>query len=316
MNTESSPYIVSSDIQGLMERWSRRTGYQVPPEDHFRGATKDLQLVLEGYFRSGVEVIHEDEIRTGLQKLASNRISRNGEELSLISLDRAYGDENIDIDGHIETTRGVYPSLKPIRGIKPRPTVEGEPNKAVKDQLDSLETKTSKIVLLDDVIFSGSGVIELVDKLRKRGKDVRKVIAGIGIRFLGDDPGGVTRLRNLDIEVECVREFDSVIDEVCQRDFIAGTPMSGRTVFINDQKLRSAPYFLPFGDPHQWASIPNDKVSEFSAFCMDTSIALFKKIEQRSQASVPTSAIDRLPRGLRPNGSFVNALQETKEAVR
>lgn len=50
MSVEAKPYVVSSDVRGLMGRWGRETGYQVPSDDFFHGITSNLQSVLEGIF--------------------------------------------------------------------------------------------------------------------------------------------------------------------------------------------------------------------------------------------------------------------------
>lgn len=312
MATEIKPYIVSSDVKGLMAQWGRDTGYQLPPEDFFHGITRDLQNTLEGYFPASVEMVDEQELRHGLNNLAAQRIVSPYQRIPIISLDRAYVDRTTpNIYGYLDITRGVDDGLTGI-GLKPRPGKD-----SVEIQLDRFASKHNlPVILLDDVVFSGEGMCWLVNQLAERGRPVVKVITGIGIRTLDGDPAGITQLRDLGIEVECVREFETVVDEVCQRDFVAGTPMSGRSVYSSNGAISSAPYFAPFGDAAKWASIPDEKVDEFSEFCMETSIEVFRRIEDRSQASVPTSAIDRLPRGLRPNNSFINALQETKETVR
>lgn len=308
MATEIKPYIVSSDVRGLMAQWGRDTGYQLPSEDFFHGITGDLRGVLEGYFPTAVEIVDEEELRHGLNDFATQRNLNPHQRLQIISLDRAYVDRTTpNILGYLDITRGVDDGLASA-GLKPRPNSD-----SIDAQLNRFASEHNfPVIVLDDVIFSGDGIHWLINQLAERRRPVVKVIAGIGIRTLNGESAGITQLRQLGIQVECVREYETVVDEVCQRDFVAGVPMSGRSVYSNNGEISSAPYFAPFGDAARWASIPEGRIDEFSVFCMETSIALFRRIEDRSQASVPTSAIDRLPRGLRPNGSFVSALQEIK----
>ncbi len=311
MATEIKPYIVSSDVRGLMAQWGRNTGYQLPTEDFFHGITGDLRGVLEGYFPTAVEIVDEEELRLGLNDLAAQRNLNPHQRLQIISLDRAYVDRTTpNILGHLDITRGVDDGLASA-GLKPRPGSD-----SIDAQLDRFSSEHNfPVIILDDVVFSGDGMRWLVNQLAERKRPVVKVITGIGIRTLDGDPAGITNLREIGIQVDCVREYETVVDEVCQRDFVAGAPMSGRSVYSSNGEIRSAPYFAPFGDATRWASIPPEKVREFSRFCMNTSIELFRRVESQSRTSVPTRAIDRLPRGMRENGSFVAALRETQQTT-
>jgi hypothetical protein len=65
MPIEAKPYIVSSDVEGLFASWSQKTGYVKPSCDFFNGVRNDLENVLSGYFPGRVEVVHEDELKSG-----------------------------------------------------------------------------------------------------------------------------------------------------------------------------------------------------------------------------------------------------------
>jgi hypothetical protein len=307
MPVEARPYVVSSDVRGLMGKWGVETGYQVPSDDFFQGVTNNLHAVLEGYFPGGIEIIDEARLKNGINRLAAQRehlgYVRHDLPIPIISLDRAYVDHTTpNILGHLDITRGVDDGLNDI-GLMPRPDARD-----VKSQLDHFRSDYDfPVILLDDVIFTAGGMHWLIEELAKRNRTVVKIIAGIGIRS-----EGFQALRNL-VDVECVREYDGVVDEVCQRDFIAGVPMSGRTVYHSSGEISSAPYFKPFGDAEKWASIPGDKIDEFSDFCMDTSIEVFRRVEHESGRSVSTSSISRLPTGTRQGESFPTSLGEFKK---
>ena len=249
-------------------------------------------------------------LKDGINRLASQRehsgYFRHDLPIPIISLDRAYVDHATpNILGHLDITRGVDDGLNDV-GLLPRPGARD-----VKDQLDHFRSDYDfPVILLDDVIFTAGGMHWLIEELARRNRSVVKIIAGIGIRS-----EGFQALRNL-VDVECVKEYVGVVDEVCQRDFVAGVPMSGRTVYHASGETSSAPYFKPFGNAEQWASIPKDKVDEFSDFCMDTSIEIFRKVGDESGRNVPTSVIDRLPQGIRPSESFPISLQELKREGR
>jgi hypothetical protein len=290
------PYIVSSDTSFLMQRWAKRSGFEIPNQDYFTSLNKDLHNVLSGYFPGEVIIVGEQTLQTGMNKLASES------KLPLISLDRAYATPKTpNLVGFIDATRMVNEQFEDI-GLSPRPGF-----KSLEEQIDDLKTPTeSPVALVDDVVFTGGGVKKIAEALAQVNRPVHKVIAGIGIKK------GVILLNESGLEVECVEEYAEVIDETCKRDFLACVPMSGRTVRGDNGSYWSAPYFKPFGNPEKWASIPPDKVNDFSDFCMTASIAMWKEVERVSGVSVPVESISRRLKGMQVNISVTEALRRLK----
>lgn len=300
------PYVVSADAQGLMTRWSERNGYVIPANgSFFEGMLSDLQDVLSGYFPGGVEIIPEERLRSGLiQEVARS-------QFPVVSLERAYLPKNAqNLIGFIDATRAVDQNLNDV-GIVARPgclPLESQLN-ILQDQLKRKGVDT--VALLDDVIFNGDGMLRVVDDLKQKGINVTRVIAGVGIK------NGVDRLREREITVVCLEEFAEVVDEVCQRDYYVGVPYSGRTLVDQQGIIFSAPYLLPFGNPIEWASIPEDKAREFSEFCLSQSILLWTRVESNSQQEVPMKALPRRVKvvGIPEEISIVKALKTIRPAV-
>lgn len=300
----SKPYVVSSDVGLLLNRWGEEAGYSVPNVAYLAGMAQDLKSALKESANGStveVDVVGENEIRNGINALASKA------KLPILSLDRAYVDKTTpNIFGHLDISRFVDDNLNDI-GLFPRP---GFP--PIEKQLRRIAKKhPGPIALVDDVVFSAGDLVKedgtgICDQLATLGSPVKLVIAGIGV---GE---GIEKLRTRGIEVVCVREYPEVIDEVCERDFLACIPMSGRTLKDGPGQLWSAPYLRPFGNPEKWASIRADKTEEFSDFCLGQSIILWSIIEKLSQASISTEAIPRRIKGLRKNVSIVKALKEHK----
>lgn len=300
----SKPYVVSSDVGLLLNRWGEEAGYSVPDAAYLAGMAQDLKSTL-GECADGsaveVEVVGQKEIRDGINTLASKI------KIPLVSLDRAYVDgATPNIIAHLDVSRFVNNEFRDI-GLFPRP---GFP--PIEKQLRRIAKKhPCPIALVDDVIFSAGDLVKedgtgICDQLARLGSPVKLVMAGIGV---GE---GIEKLRTRGIEVVCVREYPEVIDEVCERDFLACIPMSGRTLKDGPGQLWSAPYLRPFGNPEKWASIRADRAREFSDFCLSQSIILWSIIEKLSQASIPTEAVPRRIKGLTKNISVVKALGEHK----
>ena len=75
---------------------------------------------------------------------------------------------------------------------------------------------------------------------------------------------------------------DSVIDQICERDFYFGIGQSGISVVDSDNLIYKAPYFKPFGNPIERASIPEEFEKDFSTQCIRRNILLWKEMEKLS----------------------------------
>lgn len=295
------PYVISADAGGLMRKWQARTrrAFQAPSEAFFRDLTQELQLNVGHITGSEVEIVDQEELRQGMEQLTSQS------DVPVISLDRAYfSDSDPSIIAHIDATRAVDPDFNDL-GLQPRPRAL-----PIESQLDAAAsaTESAEVALVDDVIFTARGALEIAEKLADRGKNVVRIIAGIAI---GD---GKQELEKSGIEVQHVRAYKAVLDEVCERDFLAGIPMSGRTVYGRGGLWWSAPYFEPFGDAKKWASIPAEQVLEFSTFCLNQTVELWTAT---NEASGRLLSVAELPRPLRmvarQSESITEALKRTRD---
>lgn len=285
MNQEREKYIISNDVIGLTGKWCNRNGFLMPAKDKIEGIEDDLRKTMIDLLNVDVETVSEKEIRDGMY----NQIQKS--RYPVISLDRAYIDETPKIFSFIDSTRAVDENLMDI-GLFAR-NGQLELKKQIKIISNSLKSKKlSDISLVDDVIFSGKGIIDIVNLFKENEIDVRNVFTGIVIEQ------GILGLEKKGIEVSFVKKYKDVIDEVCQRDFFAGVPLSGRLVVSSTGENWSAPYFLPFGKPTEWASIPDSCATSFSDYCIEQSIYLWSKIEKESKREVP---LEILPRRLNLN---------------
>lgn len=72
---------------------------------------------------------------------------------------------------------------------------------------------------------------------------------------------------------------EDIIDQVCERDFYFGIAGSG--IYIETKEgMKKAPYFEPFGNPVERASIPEEYKTSFSRGCIERSIALWMTIDE------------------------------------
>jgi hypothetical protein len=216
-----------------------------------------------------------------------------------------YVDKNDkNIIGFLDTTRSVNEKLENT-GLVSRNEID------IDSQIKLLSKQNTgkEIALLDDVIFGGNTMLEIVNKLREQDVNVSRVIAGIAIQE------GIDLLNKEQVQVIPLLTYAQVVDEICERDFVTGTPDSGRTMVINGKRY-GAPYILPFGKPIEWASIPEGKEKDFSLFSLTQSVNLWKRIERESSANVPTKALAKSVYGLSEKTSVAKALEQVREQLK
>lgn len=291
------PYVISADVKTSLTSWADNTGYTVPKPDYFKGMLGDMRSVLRGYFPD-VEIITEEILSEGLRELSG----MNG--LTIVSLDRFYTNGISNITGYVDFTRSVDTTLTSTGLVSRTPVPIDTQIQKVSAGID----KTSPITLLDDVIFGGDTMLEIVDRFAAYGIKTANVIAGIAV----DE--GITKLNKAGIRVDAVITYQTVIDEICERDFVVGAPNSGRTIVIGN-KIYGVPYLLPFGKPFDWASIPKEKEQEFSLFCITQAAVLWEKIDRQSSATVPNRALAKSIYGIDDDRSVADALKNIKKQL-
>ncbi len=270
----NKPYVVSADIYLLMKKWADQRGFVLPSKKFFCQLREEFSVYMRQIF-PGFELVTEDEISLGLARL----VDESG--LTAISLDRVYFHSNLNLEiTRLVDNKGNDLGRSHRAGSLPLP-----------QQLQEIQKSgVQQIVLVDDVIFTGNLIKKAIDLLYGIGIRVSLVCAGIGIS------NGINDINNIGCEVRCVRIYQEVIDEVCERDFYPGVPLSGR-LLAGDSNI-GIPYILPFGDPEKWASIPSEKTVAFSKFCLYQTIKLFDAIERHSCKPVRCLDLGRMIVGL------------------
>lgn len=282
------PYIVSEDIYLLLRHWARQKNFVLPEENFFRELRNEFAVFFQEIFPN-FEMVSEREMVAGIDMF----VKESG--LIPISLDRSYylAKYNFEITRFIDVNNNNV-------GTRER---YGTPRIHIQLQKLQKELKGKEVIIVDDVIFSGDVIEQTIKRLTQLGIKVLAVCAGIGIER------GINRLNCAGYKVDCVRVYESVIDEVCERDFYPGVPLSGRSVIGKEDV--GAPYILPFGDPEKWASIPQGWQKPLSRFCIKQTIKLFETIEKESKRMIKCEDLDRKASSLPTNGErYVDCLEK------
>ncbi len=298
-------YVVSEDVDILINRWCRKAKLIPPGEVSYLIARAKMKDFLENIF-ARVTFIPGQEIREGLLESVAKY---KADGLSVVTLERAYLEDD-EVDGRIELTRAVDSDGGKIEKLFPR---HGAVSKIA--QYNRLRGK--EVALIDDVVFTGGTLIETICELHQRRVSVHAVTSAIGVAK------GVGNLKSQGFHVigqpehmliDCIEEFEHLTDQICERDFYPGVPYSGREHFGSENL--SFPYVLPFGRILEWATIGEKVNKQFSVLCLDNTIALFEEIEKTNNIRLSCSDVPRPVFGSPKDGTrFVDFLKASKESL-
>lgn len=150
--------------------------------------------------------------------------------------------------------------------------------------------KNKKIILADDVVFSGSVLKNIINRFNNLGIETVEIIASIcsndAYNFFNNNLKYGIRVNYL--------MSDDVIDQICERDFYFGIAGSG-IMIKNNERLLKAPYFKPYGNPNERASIPLEYEKFFSYGCLERSVYLWEEIDKIRNIE---TTIDELPEAI------------------
>lgn len=311
---KNKPYVVSGDVHGLLSSWAEPSGFRVPDISFCRQMATERVKFLQDSFH--LHCIHDDEEE--LSAGISEHLSASN--LPVISLDQNY-------------VKCPHIPLEVSRLCDPTTTLKGQVLGSRNEtpfhlQLEHIARLGHREVqLVDDVIFTAEDLTKvIIPSLKERGVAVKRIVAGI---LVGKGRDTLAELHP-DIEVVAVRHYPEVWDEVCERDFLAGVPQSGRLFGRNGVPIfpkTCAPYFRPWCRNiagkcllHKWATLGSEnnspemerKILEWSQFCLEQSIRLWEEIERLSGRLVHCDELEQRPWGIPCDGSrFVDNLVRT-----
>ncbi len=102
---------------------------------------------------------------------------------------------------------------------------------------------------------------------------------------------------------------DPNMDQICERDFYFGIPGSGISL-KKDTQVYKAPYFLPYGNPVERASIPEEYAKYFSDTCIKRSIKLWEEIENLSKRKLLIKDLPEKINNTDPNEEIIKTLKK------
>lgn len=171
------------------------------------------------------------------------------------------------------------------------------------------QNNMSEILLADDVIFSGNVLRTIIQKF---SENRIKVLGIRGCISMTDSYEYFNQALPLGLKCGiCLGK--EVIDQICERDFYFGIVQSGISVKDKNGKISKSPYFIPFGNPVERASIPEKYDRAFSLGCLERSKKLWERIEELSQRDIFVNELPERILGVNSNERIVDLLERKIE---
>ena len=302
-------YVVSEDIGLILDGNSacgdvyKQKGMALPSSQCLKNLRSRFKSDLTSIFNR-VDVIPQSEMYFILNNLVNNC------SYPVVSLDRVYLSKNSRVEGFLDLTRLRTESKVLL-------TSRNFPNAFAFQEVEALSSKlvekfedsVPEVALADDVIFSGESLIKIIDMLNGRGVRVKEVLSAICV----EDTLEKFKSQGIDIKTGILLKEN--VDQVCERDFYFGIAQSGMTTMNKFNQVVKTPYFSPFGNPEERASIPSEAVTFFSQGCIDRSIDLWKEMETASGKEILTSDLPEKINNAQEGVRVVDALENARVSL-
>lgn len=167
-----------------------------------------------------------------------------------------------------------------------------------------------EIVIADDVVFSGSVLKNIINLFDKFGIKVVGIITSICTN-------SSYNYFNSNLKYGIKTNYlmsDKVIDQICERDFYFGIAGSG-IMYETKKGLLKAPYFIPYGNPNERASIPIEYINYFSKSCLERSIYLWEEIDKLRKIKTKINELPEKIINTNSNDEVVKTLKKEMKRI-
>ncbi len=288
-------YILTFDVRekvGVFNRFGIKT--PSPNDKIFDDLESEILKYVELSFpEANVVAINTRELA---EKIVSKTFKRqallkNADIISTCS-EISRMDESMDENGFVLNINRLVNEAGDVIGIGPRP---GTPS--ISDQIINIKNKTfgsarKPLILMEDGIFSGRTLINILEKFNENNLDVEAIVVGFSF------PNAIDKVKSqFDGELIVVEEFDNLIDWMPDHDFVPFIPNCGRVLglkmgeelypfYSKEGATYSMPYIMPFAPLNKWASISEKHQVELSRFCASWTLELFRAIDSMNENKI------------------------------
>lgn len=299
--------VFSNDIKRILDGYNatnfdyRKVGMNPPSKEFLQQLRQDFEKDVNRIFNNQTLILSEENMLEGIEIAIADVFWR----YPIISLDKIYLQPDEKHIIFLDATRLNGSSTLVSRNHIQNPNYVNEQIQIISEKL--IQEGSTDIVLADDVVFSGVVLANIIEKFQQNNIHV------IGIRSGISTSQAYTKFSQaLPLGLKCGYLLEeNVIDQICERDFYFGIAQSGISV-MEGLEVWKAPYFKPFGNPVERASIPPEFEIPFSNGCIERSISLWKEIEKNSESVFYIRDLPEKIYGTNPNQEIVKTLKKGK----
>ena len=313
-------YIVTEDLSILVPRWCKQLANGKPfpcDEKFFDGILAELRGVLQRRCfppeKMNVVTLRHGAFDDLLQKPMTRRSTRTDE--IWITLDDVYPRPQAETESkfNLSITRYVDREGKDLEQHGPRPELTTEHRLAIAirecaSKLPDDSPDRLPLVLVDDGTFKGHTITDVLNEFATLGVFIERVRLGVARN------DGVTHIAGWAKEANGKHRQVSFIgasklcppinDWICERDFFPGVLYAGKVVATVEPQRNGgsktggrrpvarplrigkvskpvrAQYLYDWGNPSEWAGIPEDSARSFTYDVLGITIRLWERIEK------------------------------------
>lgn len=271
----------------------------LPKTSFYNDLRKDFEKDIKKIFGTNYKIIGETEMYNAIY-LALVDVYK---KILIVSLDKIYVKDDNDNIFFLDCTR--LDGSKELVSRNNPSDMDSVSNQVKYLSNLFISNGYNEIILTDDVVFSGTVLNTLIQKFKENGINV------VGVRSAVSTMSSYKLFNEkLPLGLKCGYLLsDNMIDQICERDFYFGVAGSGISI-KKDGNVYKAPYFNPFGNPVERASIPKSWSKYFSNSCIDRSIYLWEEIEKLSNRKILCSELPEEIDGVNKSEEVVLTLKK------
>ena len=299
--------VFSNDINLIMQGKNalkfkyQDNGLIVPDKSFITDLREDFKKDSIKAYGEEVTIVSEEEMTYYMNKF----IDTYKGYLPIVSMDEIYVDCDNKTIFSLDCTR-MTGQKKLVSRLNPL-DVNGVANQVEKLSKLFKRCDANEIILADDVVYSGSVIDQISQLFSEEDVNVVGVVAAIS-----SEEAYERFNKQMKYGLQCGYLMKKeVTDEICERDFYFGIAQSGMSKVING-KVYKAPYFRPFGDPIERASVPKENAQSFSSGCVNRSLLLMEEMERKSNKTILMRDLPEPILNTNPDDEVVKVLRKVR----
>ena len=291
VKSKSKTYLLVLDLPEMMEAYER-VGLKLPDVAFFKERQRCLATKLQEIIPDCcVETIEANKLTNKIVSLLRDLLTVTPEAVVISTVRDVASKTN----GHcIQINRLVDPAGQAI-GVGARPG-----NESLHNQFNEIRVSLEKhpVILVEDGSFSGGTMRRMIEICNEMQIEIKHLVAGF---LFPSAKENILKVFPREKDIHCWRD-ESFLDWMPDHDFYPFVPNAGKVVgfsyegrqmpvYLHNGLSLCKPYVLPYGNPVEWASIPEEHAKKFSTFCIQEARTIFWEMERINNQKITLESL-------------------------